>query len=111
MQRNYAHALFLRLQFGRVRVLRQSLYAVYDLGIVFMQVVPVLWLLLGMDYRVNDILAPLKPLTVYLKVLCTVEREPDRARLHDVQRLPLVAGGGNKCVHLIHIHKGIRALP
>ena len=34
---------------------RQSLYAVYDLGIVFMQVVPVLRLFLGVDYRVDNI--------------------------------------------------------
>ena len=92
-------------------MLRQSLYAVYDLGIVFVQVVSVLRFLLRVDYRVDDILASLKPLAVYLKVLRAVERKPDRARLHDVQRLPLVAGGGNECVHLIHIHKGICALP
>lgn len=78
MQRNYAHALFLRLRFGRVRVLRQRLYTVYDLGIVFVQVVPVLRFLLRVDYRVDNILASLKPLAVYLKVLRAVERKPDR---------------------------------
>ena len=111
MQRNDAHALFLCLRFGCVRVLRQSLYAVYDLGIVFMQVVPVLRLFLGVDYCVDNILASLKTFTVYLKVLRTVEREAYRARLHDVQRLPLVAGGRDECVHLVHVHKGICALP
>ena len=76
-----------------------------------MQVVPVLRLFLGVDYRVDDILAPLKPLAVYLKIFRAVERKPDRARFHDVQRLPLIAGGGDESVHLVHIHKGICALP
>ena len=98
--------LFPRFGIDR-RLVGKAADAADDLGVVFTQVVALLLRLLCRREGLDDVLITFQSLAVDLEVFRAVERQAQGLCLHDVQRLPLVAGGGNKGVHLVHVDKGV----
>ena len=88
----------------------QLLDAADDLGVVCMQIIPGFGLAAGGDQGGDDILIPFQPFAVFFQILGAIQRQAKGLGLHHIQRLPLIAGGGDKSIHLVHVPEGVGLL-
>ena len=110
MQGDDVHRLFLFFRDRLHVLLSQGLDAVYYLCVVLAQVVSLFGHAPGLCQGFQHILPALQAPAVLLQVLGAVEGQAQGLGLHDVERLALVAGGGDEGVHPVHVLEGVGLL-